>query len=331
MSKFDVITIGSATRDVFLESGALTTLKSEHFSTGEGVCIPAGSKVEIDNIYLTTGGSAVNAAVTFANQGFNAALVSKTGNDSEGNTIKEQLKKAGVETKHIIGSDEYKTAYSVIVHSTSGERSIFVYRGASAHFPKSEFNFNLLQSTKWIYVTHMGGDSSEIFEELVTTAHEKGVKIALNPGSTQLESGESLIPLLDKVDILFVNQEEAAHLTGEDYKDEHKVFEKLDSWVKGIAVMTKGSGGVAVSDGKTKWEAPALKEPVFKDRTGAGDAFGSGFTSVIMRGQSILEAIQAGSTNATGVVGEWGANNGILKKNDSTDKFGKLEIKEIKI
>lgn len=327
--KYDIITIGSATRDVYLQSDDLQVIKSDEFVTGEGVCVSSGSKVTVDEIHFTTGGSAVNAAVTFAQQGFKASILCKVGNDSRGISVKNRLEEIGVDTNHIVQSPDLLTAYSVVVHNPSGERSIFVYRGAASSFGKAEFNFDTLKETDWIFITHMGGNSAEIFEPLLKTANENEVKVALNPGSTQLKMGEDLVPLLQFVNILFVNQEEAAMLTGIDYKKENEVFKKLDEWMgDGLAVMTKGPEGVTVSDGKKQWDAPALKEPVFVDRTGAGDAFASGFTSAIMRNDSVEEAIQLGSANATADLAEWGANRGLLTKKDSSEKFGKLTIKE---
>src|SRR3990167_5731150 len=73
-------------------------------------------------------------------------------------------------------------------------------------------------------------------------------------------------------------------------------------------------------------EAGIVKEPKFVDRTGAGDAFGSGFTCAIMRGLSVEDAIQLGTTNSASVLGEWGANMGVLTRQDSIDKFGKVSI-----
>lgn len=327
-NKYDIITIGSATRDVYLESKSLHLMKNDTFKTGEGICIPIGSKMNIESLHFTTGGSSINTAVTFAQQDFDTAVVCKIGNDFSGQAIIDRLEEVGVLTDFLIYDNQYLTAYSIIIHSQKGDRSILVYRGASSHLSVKEFNFNLLKKTKWIYVSHLGGESAELFEPLIKLAHEHGVKIALNPGSTQLTMGAILAPTLNLVDILFVNQEEAAILTQEDFKKEDEIFKKLDKMVGGIAVMTKGPRGVSVSEGSIRWDASIVKEPEFIDRTGAGDAFSSGFTSAIMRGESVTNAIQLGTTNAAAVLGAWGANRGVLTKDDSPEKFGKLNIKE---
>ncbi|OGZ62585.1 MAG: hypothetical protein A3H51_02455 [Candidatus Spechtbacteria bacterium RIFCSPLOWO2_02_FULL_38_8] len=328
---YDIITIGSATRDVYLESNELQVIKDKKFKTGRGLCMPEGSKVNVENIFFTTGGSAVNTAVTFAQQGFSTATLCKVGEDFGGEVIEQRLHDTGVSTELITIDEEHQTAYSVVVHSPSGERSIFVYRGATSHLNLKNIDFSFLKNTKWIYITHLGQESAQIFEPLLKEANKNSVKIVLNPGETQLKMGKNLVPFLNYADILFVNQEEASYLTGVSFDKEEKLFEKLDKWVKGIAVMTKGPKGIIASDGKYRWKAGIVKEPRFVDRTGAGDAFGSGFTSAIMRGGTVEDAIQLGSTNSASVLGEWGANSGLLTREDAMDKFGLLDIKKSKL
>ena len=60
---FDVITFGSATRDVFLRSKAME-LHKEHGI--KEACFPFGAKIDVEDITLETGGGATNNAVTFS-------------------------------------------------------------------------------------------------------------------------------------------------------------------------------------------------------------------------------------------------------------------------
>jgi len=121
--------------------------------------------------------------------------------------------------------------------------------------------------------------------------------------------------LLDKIDILIVNQEEASLLTQSDFKNEEEIFKKLDQLVKGIAVMTKGPEGVVVSDGKKIYSAGIPKSGLV-DRTGAGDAFSAAFVAGWIEKEDISYAIQLATANATSVVQKMGATNGLLKKGE---------------
>ncbi|MEK7627405.1 MAG: PfkB family carbohydrate kinase, partial [Patescibacteria group bacterium] len=104
------------------------------------------------------------------------------------------------------------------------------------------------------------------------------------------------------------------------------------------AVMTDGPNGVWVSDGKIIYKSGIYKEKKIVDRTGAGDAFGSGFLAGLLRKsevgvktfspEAIEYAIKLGSANATSVVEHIGAKNIILTQEDFKDKrWDNLEIK----
>ena len=79
-----------------------------------------------------------------------------------------------------------------------------------------------------------------------------------------------------------------------------------------IAVVSDGPNGVVATDGKTIITAGMYEDVPVIDRTGAGDAFGSGFLSAYAQGKSLKEAIVFASANSTSVVQFIGAKEGIL-------------------
>lgn len=325
---YDVITIGSATRDVFIEPNPkdIGIEKDPKHKTGKGICFSLGSKIDIPSIHFKTGGSAVNASITFARQGLKSAALAKVGKDIRGDEIKRRLEEEGVSSGLVVEDSKYFTAYSVILVAEN-QRTVLVHRGATEHLCCAEpIPYEELKNAKWFYITNLGGESAKIFRPLIDFACKNNIKIALNPGKAQLKLGKNFKPVLEKTDILILNQEEASYLTGVSFKDEKGIFEKLDKWVKGIVVITKGPKGFTACDNQYTWKAGILREPKFIDRTGAGDAFGSGLVSAIIKGKSLDEALQMGSANATGVLGEWGANRGLLSREDDIYKYGKLKI-----
>lgn len=100
-----------------------------------------------------------------------------------------------------------------------------------------------------------------------------------------------------------------------------------------VVIMTKGPKGVIASDGKYIYSAGIFKEKRFIDRTGAGDAFGSGFVAGLIRTKKIEEAIRLGSANGTAVVEELGAKNGLLTKNryEKEARWKKFRIAKYKL
>ena len=134
------------------------------------------------------------------------------------------------------------------------------------------------------------------------------------------------MPILKKIDILLLNQEEASLLTGISYQKEKQIFKKLDELVPEIAIMTKGDRGAVVSGGNCLYRAGAPKVKV-AEKTGAGDAFGSGFLASYIKNQNIEQALQLGIANSTSCIQKIGAKNGLLKKDQSFKKARVLKTK----
>lgn len=322
---FDIISIGSATRDVFFKADELKKFKMDGFPTGEAVCLGYGSKIEMKKIVLTSGGGGTNAAVTFARQGFKTANIGVVGQDFNGGDILKELEGEGIDVKYFQKHDDDYTAYSVILVHDDGERTILSYKGEGQHFDAKRIPFDELKS-KWFFLDSLGGNF-DVLEGLVNHAVKNNIKLATNPGGKELAHGlEKLKPLLKSFSVVIMNQEEAAGLTGIDYKKEKEIFKFMDTLIDGIFVMTKGPGGVSVSDGQNLYSAGIPDSPVV-ERTGAGDSFSSGFVVEYIRSGDISKAIQFGTANASSVVTQYGAKAGILKEGD----WGPWKLIEVKI
>lgn len=311
---YDIISIGSATRDVFFSASELKKFKMEEFPTGEALCFGSGSKVEMKKIFFSSGGGGTNAAVTFSRQGLKTANIGVVGKDFNGEEISKELGIEGIDVQYFQKHDDDFTAYSVVLVHGDGERTIMSYKGEGQHFKPELIPFDKLRA-KWLFLDSLGGNF-EVLEKSVNWAVEGGVKLATNPGGKELAHGlEKLKPLLKNFSVVIMNQEEAAGLSGIDYKKESEIFKFMDEAIGGIFVMTKGPDGVVVSDGKNVYSAGVPDSPVV-ERTGAGDAFSSGFVVEYIRSGDIVKSIQFGTANASSVVTQYGAKAGILKEGD---------------
>jgi ribokinase len=317
----DVITIGTATRDVFLRSEVFKGISDPHFSkkvgfpSGIAQCFPFGGKIEVEEPVITTGGGATNAAVTFARMGFRAAALFKIGDDAIGKEIVRELEDESI-TPFPVKDLQNPTAYSTILLSPSGERTILVHRGASEEMRRADVPLSTLTG-RWAYIAP-GGIPFPVMETILKALKTTKTAVAINPSKDYLSLPErKRKALFAAASVVLLNREEAAYATGINYKREKEIFEKMDEWVDGIVAVTDGANGVTVSDGAHLYRAGVFKERVVADRTGAGDAFGSGFVAGLigrtLNTSTIQEAIRIGSAHATSVVEHVGAKRGILK------------------
>ena len=268
---YDIITFGSAAQDIFVKSKAFKILKGDNdFATGEGICLPFGSKIDVEDIFYATGGGGTNVAAAFAKQGFKTAFCGAIGIDMSGLEIVRELKFFKVNTNFIVKKKEKHTNHSVVISSADGDRTILVYRGASDILNEKDIQWKKIKKAKWFYLAPLASPTASsrsetsssqrpkpegeggisLFEKIVNFAHENKIKIAVNPSKQQLSlPAEELKRIFCKADILFLNQEEASLLTKIPFEDEAEIFKKLDEIVCGICVMTKGGEGVVASDG----------------------------------------------------------------------------------
>ncbi|MFH1575324.1 MAG: carbohydrate kinase family protein [Candidatus Nealsonbacteria bacterium] len=318
---FDIITFGSASQDIYLKSQKFLPVLSKEFATGKGICLSLGSKIEVEDIFFTSGGGGTNTAATFASQGFKVAYCGMLGDDNFGKLIISELKKYGINTSLVKKTEKMPTNIAVLLMPPGGERTILVYRGASDLLEKKDIPWDKIKKTKWVYLAPFSGKLTEITEELVAFAKKNKIRVALNPGYNQLTLPEPILQnILKEIDVLILNREEASLLTKIPYQKEEEIFKKIDQLTPGIAIMTKGREGAVVSDGKYLYRAESLGMKLV-DGTGAGDAFGSGFVSGLIQKNDIIYAIQLAMANSNFTITKFGAKEGVLHKNQSWPKI----------
>ncbi len=311
----DVVTFGSASRDIFVETNK--SVQEKGFLTKEGIYLSLGSKIDIKDIHSFSGGGGTNSSFTFANMGFKTAYYGAVGKDYYGEEILKELKDKKI-TSFIYKDKVKKTNQSIVLNIKDKDRTILVYRGASENLKLEK-----LPPSKLIYIAPLSGKASFLFEKIIKNTN---AKVASNLGNSQL-SLPRIREIIKKIDILILNQEEASILTKESYKNEKKIIDKIRSFYNGVFVMTKGPMGSLVIKDKKAYRAGIINKKVV-DRTGAGDAFGSAFVSEYIRSNDIVKSIQLATANSASIMGKWGAKEGLLKKGD---KFKKIKVNSYEI
>ena len=146
------------------------------------------------------------------------------------------------------------------------------------------------------------------------------VKLAFNPGSRQLRVDLEVIkPVLEKTHIVYVNRKEAEKLTGFDdsHEKEKDLLKALSSLGPKISIITDGSGGSYLYDSQTEKYFKCGIMPVDAyERTGAGDAFGSGCIAALIKGKTFEEALMWGTVNSASVIGYIGSQKGLLTESE---------------
>ena len=322
---YDVITVGSATVDVFAKTKFSELIKIMD-SKGETdfLAYPTGSKILIEDLEFTTGGGATNTAVALARLGHKVACISKTGVKGNSEKIVRALKKEKIDTSLIVRSKEGRTSYSIILDSLEHDRTILTFKGSSNDLKFSEINKKKLK-TKWFYFSTMMGDSFNTLEKLAEFAEKNNIKIAFNTSEYLAKKGQRFLEnILSKTTLLVLNKEEAALIVGAG--DERELLERLHQLGPKIVIITDGKQGVHAYDGKKVYYLKPSKIKVV-ETTGAGDAFASSFLSGLIKKNDIKFALQLASANAESVISHHGAKNKLLTSKEALASMRKNPAK----
>ncbi|MBR6301327.1 carbohydrate kinase family protein [bacterium] len=334
----DIITIGSATMDVFVECDDANIVSvSSKDKKSDFMSYRYGSKIEISNFASNVGGGGVNTATNFANLGYKTGAIFKVGDDIYSQGIFEFFKSTNVDLSSAVQDPKDSTGFSIILTSFEGDRTVLAHRGANAHLRKSDIDFEAIKNAKFIYVAPLNGESNRILDDIVYFAGEHGVYVCVNAGSTGIKKGFNYLKkILDFAQIVVMNKEEAFLATGitlrPDTREEKfsqnlihpdlkAIFKKLKVADYQVIVVTDGGNGAYAYDGKRYYYCPCFDGPV-TSTLGAGDAFASTFCASLQRyNKDIEKALIAASVNSAGVVSEFGATQGLLTFDEIESKI----------
>lgn len=300
-----IVTIGKATEDVFLKSSDAFQQFQHKGVTYEQ--LPVGKKLDLDEVYFSTGGNVTNAAVTFARQGLHSAYAWCLGTEPSSEVILHSLDKEGVDTSHVYQNERFRASYSIVLMLSGGERTILNYRGTMPDARDSELDLSVIDDGDWIYISSLG--DMVLLERIISRAAANRVRVMLNPAGVELQNIDKLKGLLEDVEVLTVNKEEAQLIVHGD------TIEELARHARHycpVVIVSDGPNGAVVTDGQQIITVGMYEDVPVIDRTGGGDAFGSGFLSYYAQGKSLKESIIFASANSTSVVQKIGAKEGIL-------------------
>ncbi len=314
MTDIQLLSVGDATLDVFLdptESESLCTMDSKECL----ICFSYGDKIPVKSIDYSVGGNAANNSVGTRRLGIKSGILVTLGGDDTGNQILQKLEKEQVNMSYVIQQPTATSNYSTVINY-AGERTIFTY-----HAPRSyEFPVKL-EATPWVYLTSMGESFQPFYKHFIDFLKANpSIKLAFNPGSWQMRSGmETLKPVLESTHIIYVNREEAEKITGlgDSQGRDKDLLKALSALGPKVSIITDGANGSFLYDSESgKYYKCGVMPVDAYERTGAGDAFGSGCIAAIMKGKTFQESLLWGTVNSASVIGYTGSQKGLLKESD---------------
>ena len=317
--QYDFLGIGDTVIDAFirLEQAEVRCDKDRENCF---LCLNFADKIPFKDVYIMPAvGNSANAAVAASRLGLNSALFTNLGGDSNGKDCLKILKAENIDTDFVVVHKDQKTNYHYVLWFKD-DRTILVKH------EKYAYSMIDINNPHWVYLSSLGENSLEFHRELLVYLNEHpDIKLAFQPGTFQMKFGkEALAGIYKRSEVFFCNKEEAQKILETDEHDISKLLKTMAALGPKIVVITDGVKGAYSYDGKEilfMRPYPDPKSPL--ERTGAGDAFSSTFTSALALGMSVRDAMRWAPINPMSVVQQIGARAGLLTRKELEEYLAK--------
>jgi ribokinase len=251
----------------------------------------AGETVTGSSFAIFGGGKGANQAIAAARSSAPTAMFGALGDDDFGRQRRADLEAEGIDTGSVVRSTTAASGVAlIVVEEETGQNRISYVPGATMTLTPEQARA-AVDRVRPVVVLATLEPPPETIAALLDAGEQHGATIVLN--ATPEAVGAQ--PLLDRIDVLVVNETEAEDLLGQPVSaaNGEAAARSLAQLGPGTVVVTLGAAGAAVTHGGQTATFPAPRVDVV-DTTGAGDAFCGAFAADLARGLDPFSAARTG-------------------------------------
>ena len=274
----------------------------------------AGPLGVVDRFKCGWGGDTANFLLAAARLGGDCGYITRVGQDDFGHAFIDMLRSHNVDASHVIVDEQHHTGLYFVSYSDERKhRFTYVRRGSAAsHLASADIDRDYVGGARVMHASGISqaisGSCADAVRTAMETAREAGTAISYDANVRPvLAASESLRHNFEAAvalaDIVFVSEEDAAHLYGHTPVD--TVLDGITDKGPALAIAKLGARGCLIKSEKgERWHVPAWTIHMV-DATGAGDAFCAGFVLSLLRDAEPIEAGRyanaVGALTSTGV------------------------------
>lgn len=271
----------------------------------------------IDRTEVAAGGPPHNAGAGLLKLGadFPITLLATVGNDANGEILLANARSYGLDTSHIVVIPGALTGHAHVMSSRrTGRRTFFTQMGCNNVMKVDHLLPPTCCNAKLYYLGSPGTakylDETDGWRALLVGAQERGMKTCLELSPVPVELLRKLVPpCLPLVDILVVNDYEAASITGIHVANrgglswvaaEEACRQLIAMGVGHLACIHHPDGAVAVARTGEVVTRPSLQvdDSEIAGATGAGDAFYAGVLLGVHEDWPLARCLELGNAAA---------------------------------
>ena len=272
-----------------------------------------GETLKGDSINYIPGGKGANQAVAMARLGANVEMFGCVGDDSNGRQLLENLKQAGVGTRHVKISENTPTGIAMITVAEN-DNTIVVVPGANGEVNRAYIDEIKSALTECDMVVLQHEIPLDTVHYVVELCHENQMQVVLNPAP----AAEVPMEIIEKVTHLTPNEHEAVLIFGED-KSTDELLKKYPEKL----IITQGSRGVSACLNSGEVLTVPARPAKVADTTGAGDTLNGAFSVRRALGDDLKTALAYANTAASLSTEKFGAQTGMPTAEEVEREMGR--------
>lgn len=291
---------------------------ADHVSTPIDRMPASGELVMADDLVLSLGGCASNAAIVLAKLGVGSTVLGRVGDDVFGRFARETLEAHGVDVRGLAVDPKWPTSQSLIVNVKGDDRRFIHTFGANRGLSVADLDAALENPPRVLYVGGfliLPGIDPEQLAERFASLQKQGTITVLDvatPGPADYL--RSLRPVLPVTDVFLPNHDEATLILGEtDPVRQAEAFRALGARRVVITIGERGS----VSISETLRVRLGAFPVQYVDGTGGGDAFDAGYIAGLIDGRDELGCLKLASAIGASCVRAVGTTAGVFHREEA--------------
>ncbi len=262
--------------------------------------VPAGIRLDqAAHLDLTPGGAETNVTGALCCLGRRCAWVSSLPANALGRLAANRLRAAGIDLAGVIWRERGRMGAYYLEFAVPPRPIQAIYDRAgscAARLEPDEIDWSYVLHTRLLHLTGitpaLSPSCRAVTAEAVTRARAAGVMVSFDVNYRQLlwsaeEAAETLIPLIQGVDLLLCSRRDAARVLGCSGTPEEALAGLAGLSQARNIVLTLGAEGMLAWDGAQVSRQPALPVGIV-DRLGAGDAMAAGIIHGLLDGDLAL-------------------------------------------
>ena len=275
-----------------------------------------GGEVTARKAVMEPGGAGGTIATALARLGHRVAIATRVGTGPFSDLALKHLRATGVDLALVQSDPQMQTSSVTILITPDGQRTMIGASGASRYLDVEGLERSHVVDRDALVVSAsslMGGPQRAYALQALANAKDAGVRTFVDMGTGAVNAlQDRLMPLLDGVEVVLMNEKELFALTGR-ASISHAVAGLQERGIERVVVKVGEMGSIVVTPERSEL-VEALEIEGVVDTTGAGDVYTAAFVGALLDGHDLLGAAWIGNVAGALTATEIGAQRRVVDR-----------------